>query len=63
MKEKLKQLGSLNLGKELSKNEMKKVVGGFTCFTACADGNYFGFCSSGYCPAAGHGAFQGCFGC
>ena len=60
MKEKLRQLGSLKLGRELEKNEMKKVVGGQTCYTECADGDYYGFCQAAYCEAADHGAFLGC---
>jgi bacteriocin-like protein len=63
MKEKLKQLGSLKLGKEISKNEMKNVVGGFTCMTICTGGTYFGFCSQSYCAGAGHGTFVMCSGC
>lgn len=60
MKEKLKQLGSLKLGKELTKNDMKKVVGGDSCYTVCTGGTYFGFCQASYCAAAGHGSFVSC---
>jgi hypothetical protein len=64
MKQKLKELGSLKLGKELTKSEMKNVLGGNSgsCSTVCSQGTYFGFCSPGYCAGAGHGTFQGCNG-
>lgn len=62
MKERLKKLGSLNLGKELTKNEQKKVTGGGNCYTVCSGGTYWGFCQAAYCAAAGHGTFQGCTG-
>src|SRR5258707_1356018 len=60
MNEKLKQSGLLKLGKELSKNEMKKVVGGDSCYTVCTGGTYFGFCQASYCTAVGHGRFVFC---
>lgn len=70
MREKLKNLGLLNLGKELSKNDQKKISGGYIriccsnggCYTlggasaTCANspGQY------GYCMGSGKGSFVSC---
>lgn len=53
---------SLNLGKELSKNAQKKVLGG--AWIHCSDGSYYASschpAQMAYCAAAGHGQYQGC---
>jgi hypothetical protein len=61
MKQKPKKENFLNLGEELSRFEMKSIVGG-TEFTNCTGGNYAIGCSPAYCQAAGHGSFVSCSG-
>ena len=58
---KSKKTSSLDLGEELSRFEMKSIVGGAQQ-TVCSDGTYNIGCSPGYCSAAGHGAFIQCTG-
>ncbi|MGB8191547.1 MAG: hypothetical protein WCF67_06490 [Chitinophagaceae bacterium] len=66
MNEKLHKLGRLNLGRELSRSEQKKILGGLTLL--CSDGSYFtgfgGNCAEqrGYCSATGHGTCVACNG-
>jgi hypothetical protein len=49
----------LDLGVELSRIEMKGIVGG-TTQTVCTGGTYNIGCSPGYCAGAGHGSFVQC---
>lgn len=57
--------GKLNLGKELSKNAQKSIIGGIRI--VCSDGEYntqWGTDCTGqeaYCAAAGHGEFIACY--
>jgi len=55
--------GQLNLGKELTRNELKKVIGGAT-FQCSNGGSYYTnvTCHTAYCESAGHGRTVGCFG-
>lgn len=55
--------GLLNLGKELSKNELKKITGGAQ-FYCSNGGSYYTnvTCQTAYCESAGHGTTTGCFG-
>ncbi len=54
---------TLNLGKELSKNEQKKILGGVTVY--CTEGSYVMGSScvgqEAYCEAAHHGTFIDCY--
>jgi hypothetical protein len=62
MKRNKSNFRSLNLGKELSKNSQKKVLGG--AWIHCTDGSYYtSACvpaQMAYCQAANHGQYLGC---
>lgn len=70
MKEKFKKLETFNLGKELSRNELKKIVGGCALVT-CSDRPGQPYLLSGndcpgalaYCAGAHHGTAISCSGC
>ncbi len=53
---------TLNLGKELTKNSQKKILGG--AWIHCTDGSYYtSACvpaQMAYCQAAHHGQYLGC---
>lgn len=65
MKNQQANSGKLNLGKELSKNAQKQIMGGITI--VCSGGTYntqWGSDCTGqeaYCAAAGHGFFITCY--
>jgi hypothetical protein len=70
MREKLKNLGLLNLGKELSNNDQKKISGGYIK-VCCSNGGCYGLGGSsttcangatqfGYCSGTGKGSFSYC---
>ncbi len=64
MKRKLKKIGVLDLGKELSKSQQKKITGGVLVYCSDSPEPYIlgGDCSSqmGYCAGAHHGTFINC---
>lgn len=54
--------GLLDLGKELTKNELKKIVGGATFY--CSNGGVYytnTTCQFAYCESAGNGKTQACY--
>lgn len=59
----MKTKSVLNLGKELSKNHQKRIMGGVTVY--CTGGSFVmgSSCAgqSAYCAAAGHGTYITCF--
>lgn len=65
MKKNKPGVGKLELGRELSKNAQKQILGGITI--VCQYGTYstqWGSDCTGqesYCPAAGHGYFIACY--
>lgn len=63
MKRKTTNFKTLNLGKELTKNSQKKILGG--AWIHCSDGGsyYTSACvpaQMAYCAAAQHGYYVGC---
>ncbi|HVW97823.1 MAG TPA: bacteriocin [Mucilaginibacter sp.] len=70
MKKQLKSMGKLSLQKELTKSELKQIVGGYSgTQTYCSGGGSGPFpvagstpigCQPAYCSAAGHGTFLYC---
>ncbi len=75
MKKQLNQIGTLSLGKELKKNELKQIKGGIGSLQTYCDGNNGPFvmpdpfpvpgstaigCQPTYCKSAGHGNFLYC---
>lgn len=65
MKKRNAKFGSMDLGKELSKNSQKEIIGGATIYCSNGCAYYVGNCSPpqlGYCSAAGHGTTVACYG-
>lgn len=68
MKEDLKKK-LLNLGDELSKNELKKVLGGTIYHWSCSGGSgtsnqdctWWNTNGPGYCSGTGRGTYTGCY--
>jgi bacteriocin-like protein len=69
MEKQSKPTGKFSLQKELSKSELKQVVGGSSVQTYCSGGPSGPFpvpgstpigCNPGYCQPTGHGAFEYC---
>ena len=69
MKERDVKKGSLDLGKELSKSEQKKILGGTTIYCSNGSGpfNLGGTCAyyapgtGGYCAGTGRGVISSCY--
>lgn len=60
MENKISKFRTLNLSKELTSAEQKKILGGAWAYVTCSNGETFRMGSScdgqaGYCPATGRG--------